>query len=255
MDHAGEPPHALRALNEALGPSGGPPRDAAALGALLAGPVLEAARGLLGCRLVRDGPGGRRVGRIVETEAYGGPEDRASHARFGESARAATMHGAPGRAYVYAVYGMHTCLNVVTGPPGHPSAVLLRAVEPLEGLVALRAARLARALATRRIDEANPAAAAVRLGRVAPNRLASGPGNLAAAFGVTLEDDGADLLDPGSLLRLEPAPPGDPASLVATGPRVGVAYAGEPWTSLPWRFALAASPAVSARRLPAQCQP
>ena len=88
---------------------------------------MEAARGLIGALLVREGDGSRRTGMIVEVEAYAGPEDRASHARFGPRSRAVTMFGPPGRAYVYGVYGMHTCLNVVVGPAGSAAAVLLLA--------------------------------------------------------------------------------------------------------------------------------
>jgi DNA-3-methyladenine glycosylase len=179
---------------------------------------------------------GTRVGRIVEVEAYGGPEDRASHARFGPTARTATMFGAAGRAYVYGVYGMHTCLNVVTGPPGEAAAVLVRAVEPLAGLETMRAARLARALATRRADRADPARAAARIAALPAGRLADGPANVAAAFDVTRADDGADLLDPAGALHLEPPPNGEEAPLVRVAHRVGVAYAGPGWADRPWRF-------------------
>ena len=96
--------------------------------ARLAGPTLEAARGLLGTRLVRDDETGRRSGRIVEVEAYIGVDDRASHARFGPTARNRPMFGSPGHAYVYLVYGIYDCLNIVTEPAGSPAAVLVRAV-------------------------------------------------------------------------------------------------------------------------------
>jgi DNA-3-methyladenine glycosylase len=215
-----------------------------ALHALLAGAPEVAARGLLGWLLVRDAPEGRRVGRIVETEAYGGAEDLASHARFGQTARNRAMFAAAGRAYVYGVYGMHTCLNVVTGPAGEPSAVLVRAVEPLAGIALMRDARLASAIATRRVDAADPAAAAARLARIADAALASGPANCAAAFGITRADDGGDLLA-GGALRLVP---GEPAAEAASGPRIGVAYAGAGWAELPWRFWLAGKPSVSGGR-------
>ncbi len=194
---------------------------------------------------MRDGADGRRMGRIVEVEAYAGPEDRASHARFGPGSRARTMFGAPGHAYVYGVYGMHTCLNVVAGPPGSPAAILLRAAFPVAGVAAMRGARVARATATRAADRADPAAAAARLARVPDARLAVGPGNLAAAFDIRLADDGCDLLDPGSPLRLEPCPADERGFAVVALPRVGIAYAGPDWSARPWRFlALADDPAV-----------
>jgi DNA-3-methyladenine glycosylase len=198
--------------------------------------VDEAARGLIGARLVREDASGARVGRIVEVEAYDGPEDRASHARFGRTARTMTMFAPAGRAYVYGVYGMHTCLNVVVGPPGTAAAVLVRAVEPLDGLEAMRAARLARALATRRADRSDPAAAAARIDRLPDARLTAGPANVAAAFDVSRDDDGLDLLDPRGALRLEPAPRDEPPPTVRATPRVGVAYAGPGWADRPWRF-------------------
>ncbi len=180
--------------------------------------------------------GERRAGRIVEVEAYAGSEDRASHARFGPRSRAASMYGAPGHAYVYGVYGMHTCLNVVAGEPGHPAAVLLRAATLTAGADAMRAARLARAIATRRADARDPAAAAARLARVADVRLAVGPGNLGAAFGVEPADDGIDLLDRAGSLHLEPRPDDDPPFVIEAAPRIGVAFAGPGWADRPWRF-------------------
>lgn len=196
----------------------------------------EAARGLLGVLLVREGDGGRRVGRIVEVEAYAGPEDRASHARFGPRSRAAAMFGPPGIAYVYGVYGMHTCLNVVVGPAGRGAAVLLRGIEPLEGVVRMRAGRLARAVASRRVAAADPAAEAARIARLPAERLAAGPANLAAAFGVDRGDDGCDLLDPAGPLRLEADGIGAPRLEIRATARIGVAYAGPGWADRPWRF-------------------
>lgn len=206
------------------------------LAALLRGPVEEAARGLLGARLMRLDKGETRVGRIMEVEAYGGPEDRASHARFGPTARTSSMFGAPGQAYVYGVYGMHTCINVVVGARGTAAAILVRAVEPIAGLGAMRAARLARALATRRADRADPGSARDRIERLPARQLAAGPGNVAAAFSVELSDDGVDLLDPQGTLRLAAAPAGEEAAEVIATARVGVAYAGTLWAGLPWRF-------------------
>jgi DNA-3-methyladenine glycosylase len=148
------------------------------------------------------------------------------------------MYGPPGIAYVYLVYGMYDCLNVVTEPPGRPAAVLIRAAEPIEGGAAMRQARIARA------RRRGPPAAG-RLEQLAEARLASGPGLLAAAFDITRSDTGADLLNGASTLRLERGRP--PSAFVAT-PRVGIAYAAEPWRSQPWRLLDPASPAVSGPR-------
>jgi len=188
------------------------------------------------------------VGRIVEVEAYIGEDDRASHARFGRTARNAVMYGPPGIAYVYLVYGMHECLNVVTEVEGRPAAVLIRAVEPLDGVALMRQARIAR---TRRRGPPQPERDAAsdrraeRLAELPASRLGSGPGLLAAAFDITRADTGRDLLDPGSTLRLEPGAP--PARVVAT-PRVGIGYAAEPWRGKPWRLIDPTSPAISGPR-------
>jgi DNA-3-methyladenine glycosylase len=191
---------------------------------------------------VREQEGDRRTGRIIEVEAYAGSEDRASHARFGPGSRAATMFGPPGHAYVYGVYGMHLCLNVVVGPVGSGAAVLLRAVEPLQGMPAMRLARLAASVARRRAVAADPETEAARIARLPAERLAAGPANLAAAFGVERRDDGRDLLDPSGPLRLESAACGDLAREVVATARVGVGYAGPGWADRPWRF-------VAGRRL------
>ena len=185
------------------------PRD------LLDRPVLEAARDLLGAILVRSLPdpaGGaplRLAGRIVEVEAYDGGGDLACHASKGRTRRTEPMFEEAGHAYVYLVYGIHTCLNVVTGPVGYPAAVLIRAVEPLDGE-----------------DRA----------------AASGPGRLTRRFGIGLELNRADLCRPGPLV-LEPGDP-VPDRLIARGPRIGVEYAGS-WARKPWRLGIASSPALS----------
>ncbi len=201
---------------------------------LLAGDTLEAARALIGARLIAnedDPTGARRSGRIVEVEAYVGLDDRASHARMGPTLRNRVMFGPPGIAYVYLVYGMHHCLNVVTGPPSMPAAVLVRAVEPLEGLERMRSARLAVAAARR-----TARTGAARSRRVMDERLASGPGLVAAAFSIDRRYTGIDLCDPASAIHLEAAGPGEmPRDVIAT-PRVGVGYAGEPWATVLWRF-------------------
>lgn len=163
------------------------------------------------------------------------------------------MTGRAGVAYVYLVYGMYDCLNVVTGPEGAPSAVLIRAVEPLSGLTEMRRDRLV--VEGRRKAARTPeglTAARSRLARAPASRLASGPGLVAAAFGIDTTWTGRDLCDPGSPLRLErdPADPLDtvPEEAVVSGARVGVAYAGDDWASRPWRFAIAGHPSVSGPR-------
>ena len=156
------------------------------------------------------------------------------------------MHGPPGIAYVYLVYGMYDCLNIVTEPEGRPAALLVRAVEPLEGIEAMRSARLAAWRRHRKqpSEEAEMAEAA-RLERLPANRLASGPGLVAAAFGIDRTMTGLDLLDPRSPLRIEAAPPGEAPPRIETTPRVGIGFAGAPWTELPWRFVVAGHPSVS----------
>src|SRR5262249_55249136 len=139
-------------------------------------PVTLVARELLGAHLVRRLPRGKViVGRIVEVEAYDGPEDRACHAWHGRTPRTEVMFGPAGHAYVYFVYGLHHCLHVVTGPVGYPAAVLVRAAEPAAG--------------ARWMDA----------GRAKPEQIASGPGRLARAFQIDLSLNRADLCSCGSL--------------------------------------------------------
>jgi DNA-3-methyladenine glycosylase len=185
-------------------------------------------------------------GRIVEVEAYIGEDDRASHARFGRTARNAVMYGAPGIAYVYLVYGMYDCLNIVTEPIGRPAAILVRAIEPIEGVAAMRGARLERTLARRkRRSTATDAAEAARLERLPTARLAAGPGLVAAAYDIDRSFTGRDLLAPDGALRLELAPPGERRPVVVATPRLGIDFAGAPWTDVPWRFAIAGHPSIS----------
>ena len=158
------------------------------------------------------------------------------------------MYGPPGIAYVYLVYGMHDCLNVVTAPAGRPAAVLIRAVEPVDtaSAGAMRSARLARWAGRRRAPDAhNLARERARLAAIPDARIASGPGLVAAAFGLTTADTGLDLFDPEGTVRLEPGTP--PARVIAT-PRIGIDYASEPWRSKPWRFVDPDSAAVSGSR-------
>ena len=164
------------------------------------------ARDLIGKVLVHREGGTLRAARIVETEAYHGPDDRASHARFGRTARAEIMFGPPGIAYVYVVYGQSHCMNVVTGEEGFPAAVLLRAGEPVEGCL----------------------------------HSTRGPGNLCRALAIRRSrDNGRDLTGDDLYVLDAPAP-----GAIVSGPRVNVHYAGA-WAARPWRYALAGSPWVS----------
>jgi DNA-3-methyladenine glycosylase len=163
------------------------------------------------------------------------------------------MAGPAGLTYVYLVYGMYDCLNVVTGPEGDPAAVLIRAVEPLAGVDLMRRDRVA-VDARRRAGRSAEglARARARLERTPDHRLASGPGLVAAAFGVDTTWTGTDLCDPGSRLRLEPDA-ADAAEVVErdgvrTTTRIGVAYAGADWAGRPWRFTIAGHPSVSGPR-------
>lgn len=173
-------------------------------------PTLEVARDLLGRELCRRLPDGRVLrGRLVEVEAYDGPSDRASHAHRGRTPRTAPMFEPGGIAYVYLVYGMHHCLNVVTGEGGFPAAVLLRAAEPpLAGL------------------------------------SASGPGRLCRAFGIDRSLDGCSLAGPA--VWLEPGAPVADRSVQRTG-RIGVQYAGLS-ARRKYRFIVRDHPAVSGPR-------
>jgi DNA-3-methyladenine glycosylase len=189
----------------------------------------------------------RRIGRVVEVEAYIGTDDRASHARFGPTERNRVMFGPPGIAYVYLVYGMYDCLNVVTEPDGRAAAALIRAIEPIDGIEAMREARLAAGMRRRR-TAADPPRELDRLRRVDVSRLAAGPGLVAAALGLERGHTGLDLCDPASPLRL--LAPDEAARPVRIGrtPRVGIAHAGEPWTSRPWRLLDLDSPSISGPR-------
>jgi DNA-3-methyladenine glycosylase len=189
------------------------------LRALLAGPVVTAARGLLGCIL----SAGDVSVRITETEAYAGTVgDPASHAHRGRTQRNAVMFGPPGHAYLYFTYGMHWCMNVVSGPEGQASAVLLRAGEVVAGPDVARARRPA---VRRDVD------------------LARGPARLCSALGLDGSAYGAFLLDDGPVslsLASAPVAPG----LISAGPRVGVNGAHD----LPWRFWITDEPTVSSYR-------
>ena len=159
------------------------------------------------------------------------------------------MYGQPGLAYLYLVYGMHTCLNVVTEPVGRPAAVLIRAVHVDEGADVARGLRLRLESRTKRFrtEPGLVAALAQRLAATPAARLAAGPGLVGAAFGLDPSLTGLDLCDPRSALRLEPGRlrPGEQVRATA---RIGIAYAGRPWVDRPWRLLVAGDPAVSGPR-------
>jgi DNA-3-methyladenine glycosylase len=159
------------------------------------------------------------------------------------------MFGRAGLAYVYLVYGMYDCLNIVTEAPGRPAAILVRAVEPIEGVAAIRDARLAWRRARRKgADPAAEAREAARLEATPDALLTRGPGLVAAGFAIDRSMTGLDLLDDRSPLHIEAAAPGEPRPDVVATPRIGIAYAGPPWTEVPWRFVDPASAAVSGPR-------
>jgi len=189
-------------------------------------PTLEVAGDLLGKVLVYRSPAGVATGMIVETEAYIGEDDPACHAAMGRTARNAPLYGLPGRAYVYLNYGLHDMVNAVTEAEGHPSAVLIRALEPIEGLPLMRRRR---------------GQAPWRKGKatVPDHELCRGPGNLTRAMGITLADN-ERLLTSGPLtIRDE----GLRAPLVVWDGRVGISVA----TERPWRASVAGHRSVSGR--------
>ena len=192
--------------------------------------ALEAAPLLLGQTLVRRTEEGDIRCRIVETESYGGVEDKGSHAHGGRrTARTEIMFGSGGTAYIYLIYGMYNCLNVVTGTEGDPQAVLIRAVEPLSPA-----------------DEAgmrrNRGTAARK-----PVDLSGGPGKLCRALDITKALNGLPLNQPGGPLWLEGRPvPGESGAeeVIVQAPRIGIAYA-EEYAAKPWRFYFRGNPYVS----------
>jgi DNA-3-methyladenine glycosylase len=175
-------------------------------------PALVVARELLGQVLVHVVDGQRRAGRIVETEAYVGEHDLACHAAKGRTPRTEVLFGPPGRVYVYFIYGMHHCFNVVTEPQGVAAAVLVRALEPLEGISSEHSTR--------------------------------GPGRLCRALHVTLAQNRASLAGPALFIEEGARVP---RPRVRRGPRIGVDYAGK-WAAKPYRFWISGNAHVSGPR-------
>ena len=191
--------------------------------------VLQIAQELLGKILITEFEGRRTAGRISELEAYRAPDDRACHA-YGNrrTARTEVMFHSGGRAYVYLCYGIHHLFNVVTGPEDMAHAVLIRAVEPLEG-VELMFER--RRLSPDKLDKI-------------PARLTTGPGSMAQALGLHTGLSGQPLTDPDSPVWIEHRNAVVPETAIAAGPRIGVAYAGA-CAAWPWRYWLKESRFVS----------
>jgi len=172
-------------------------------------PTLTVARELLGARLIHISNGIKLVGLITETEAYVGEDDLACHAKAGRTIRTDPMYGPPGHAYIYFTYGNHWMLNAVTEREGFPAAVLIRAIQPIEGVEVMMERR--------------------------QGRDTFGPGKLTQALGITKSQNYADLTEPDSSLRIE-AGILVPDKSVTIGPRVGLNKTAEPWLSMPWRF-------------------
>lgn len=191
--------------------------------AFYARPVLTVAREVIGKLVVSESAEGVTRGRIVESEAYRGPSDRAAHSFGGRrTARTEAMFGPPGHAYVFFVYGMHWHFNLVTGRSGEPHAVLVRAVEPIDGTTLMSARRGMKG------DVRN---------------LANGPGKLCRAFAIDGDDYAVDLCKAGRLYIVDgPAP-----KKIGRSERIGVDYAGA-WARKKWRFFDAESPFVSRGR-------
>ncbi|MBE0683904.1 MAG: DNA-3-methyladenine glycosylase [Anaerolineales bacterium] len=172
-------------------------------------PTLTVARELLGSRLVHISHGKILDGLITETEAYIGEDDLACHAKAGRTIRTDPMYGPAGHAYIYFTYGNHWMLNAVTEEEGFPAAVLIRAIQPIEGIDVMMKRR--------------------------QGRDTFGPGKLTQALGITKSQNYADLTDSASSLRIEAGIKVSHKS-VTIGPRVGLNKTAEPWLSMPWRF-------------------
>jgi DNA-3-methyladenine glycosylase len=182
--------------------------------------TVDVAKQLLGMYLVRKHPDGDCIGRIVESEAYIGPQDLACHAVKGRTKRTEVMFGAAGHAYVYFIYGFYNMLNLVTEAKDYPAAVLIRAVEPMDGIELMKERRKSNVL----------------------RNLASGPGKLCQAFAVDRTLNGADLS--GNVLYVEDR--GEPVPKFQATARIGVDYAGK-WKDKPFRFLVCGNEFVSKR--------
>jgi DNA-3-methyladenine glycosylase len=172
-------------------------------------PTLTVARELIGARLVRILNGKKLVGWITETEAYIGQTDLACHAKAGQTMRTAPMFGPAGHAYIYFTYGHHWMLNAVTEKEGFPAAVLIRAIQPIEGIAVMMERRM--------------------------GRDTLGPGKLTQAMGITKSENNVNLTESNTSVWIESGVL-VPNKSVTIGPRVGLNKTPEPWLSKPWRF-------------------
>ncbi|PEA54383.1 3-methyladenine DNA glycosylase [Bacillus pseudomycoides] len=197
---------------------------------LYEGDTLDVAKRLLGHKLVHVVDGVKRSGIIVEVEAYKGPDDKAAHSYGGRrTERTEIMYESPGHAYVYLIYGMYHCFNVITAPKGIPQGVLIRALEPAEGIEEMKQARYGKTTITKSQFK----------------NLTNGPGKLCKAMGITLEQKG--LLLTGDELYIEQVSPKHHLSHtynITTGPRINIDYAEEA-VHYPWRFYFQDHPFVS----------
>lgn len=194
------------------------------------GDTLDVAKHLLGHRLVHVIDGKRRSGLIVETEAYKGPDDKAAHSYGGRrTERTDIMFGPPGHAYVYLIYGMYHCFNIITAPEGIPQGVLIRALKPDEGIEDMAAARFGKTDITKQQYK----------------NLTSGPGKLCRALSITMEQKGLSMQSDELFMEIVP----DEMHLsqryeITAGPRIGIDYAEEA-IHYPWRFYFQGHPFVS----------
>ena len=184
--------------------------------------TLKVAKAILGKVLVRRTPLGILTGKIVETEAYRGTDDPASHSFRGKTSRNEVMFGKPGITYVYFTYGNHHCLNIVTEKTDIPAAVLIRAIEPLKGLESMKRNRSVEKI----ID------------------VASGPGKLTKAFQITREDNNIDVTDSSSNISIH-TPAKEKSFQIVQTTRIGIRLAQE----FPWRFYIKENPHVSKRKI------
>lgn len=186
--------------------------------------IIRQAKGLLGALVVSEIGGQRSVARIVETEAYRGADDKAAHSYgYKRTNRTEVFFGQPGHAYVYLIYGMHRMFNVICGPENEPNAVLIRAVEPIEGISFMQ---MRRGISTQ------------------TNRISNGPGILCQALGISLDHNGCDLFNEASPMRLAGLFSQLSPKQILSSPRVGVGYA-EECAAWNWRFRESGNPWTS----------